>query len=119
MAQRAALARSLARQPEILLLDEPFSALDEITRSEMQTLLQAITSRHQTSAVLVTHAIDKALILADRVLLLGMYPGRLIGPWHIDMPHPRHAHIPELARIPLQNIPTLHHARRAHPPPPP
>src|SRR5690606_23408935 len=70
MAQRAALARSLARQPEILLLDEPFSALDEITRSEMQTLLRQITTRHQTAAVLVTHDIDEALVLADRILLL-------------------------------------------------
>ncbi|HEY9572001.1 MAG TPA: ABC transporter ATP-binding protein [Pusillimonas sp.] len=115
MAQRAALARSLARQPEILLLDEPFSALDEITRSEMQTLLQAITSRHQTSAVLVTHDIDEALILADRVLLLGMYPGRLIGQWHIDLPHPRDEVIPELARIRLEIVQTLRDARRATP----
>lgn len=116
MAQRAALARSLVRQPEILLLDEPFSALDEITRGEMQTLLQGITSRHQTSAVLVTHDIDEALILADRVLLLGMYPGRLIGQWHIDLPHPRDEVVPELAHIRLEIMQTLRDARRATPP---
>src|SRR5690606_1015741 len=55
MAQRAALARSLARQPEILLLDEPFSALDEVTRADMQQLLQDITARHGAAAILVTH----------------------------------------------------------------
>src|SRR3546814_11844456 len=81
----------------------------------MQTLLQAITSRHQTSAVLVTHDIDEALILADRVLLLGMYPGRLIGQWHIDLPHPRDEVIPELARIRLEIVQTLRDARRAPP----
>src|SRR3546814_21055408 len=81
----------------------------------MQTLLQAITSRHQTSAVLVTHDIDEALILADRVLLLGMYPGRLIGQWHIDLPHPRDAVIPELARIRLEIVQTPRAAARATP----
>src|SRR5690606_29560706 len=89
MAQRAALARSLARQPEILLLDEPFSALDEITRADMQSLLQAITTHHGTSAVLVTHDIDEALILADRIILIGDRPGRNIGEWTINDAHPR------------------------------
>lgn len=89
MAQRVALARSLARQPEILLLDEPFSALDEITRGDMQLLLQSITTRHGTSAVLVTHDIDEALILADRIILIGGNPGRTIGEWTLNAPHPR------------------------------
>src|SRR3546814_17983468 len=76
MAQRAALARSLARQPEILLVDEPFSALDEITRSEMQNSLQAITSRHQTSQVLDTHNIAQALIPADPFIHIARTPAR-------------------------------------------
>lgn len=89
MAQRVALARSLARQPEILLLDEPFSALDEITRGDMQVLLQDITARHGTSAILVTHDIDEALILADRIILIGGSPGHTIGEWTLDAAHPR------------------------------
>src|SRR5690606_38241756 len=89
MAQRAALARSLARQPEILLLDEPFSALDEITRGDMQALLQKITAHHGTAAVLVTHDIDEALILADRIILIGDSPGRKIGEWTLATEHPR------------------------------
>lgn len=114
MAQRTALARSLARQPEILLLDEPFSALDEVTRSEMQALLQQITARHQASAVLVTHDIDEALVLADRILLIGQYPGRLIGEWSIDLPHPRDALTPSLTGIRIEIMQSLREARNTH-----
>ena len=79
MAQRTALARSLSRQPEILLLDEPFSALDEVTRGEMQELLRGVCRRHQTAAVLVTHDIDEALLLADRVVLEEKLDGANLG----------------------------------------
>ncbi|MDR2638296.1 MAG: ABC transporter ATP-binding protein [Helicobacteraceae bacterium] len=70
MAQRAALARMLARRAELALLDEPFSALDAITRGAMQTLLKSLIRRHESSALIVTHDIDEALRLADRVLLM-------------------------------------------------
>lgn len=83
MAQRVALARALARQPEILLLDEPFSALDEITRSDMQQLLLQMVARHRAAAVMVTHDIDEALTLADRILLIGGTPGRLVESWRL------------------------------------
>ena len=83
MAQRVALARALARQPQIILLDEPFSALDEITRAQMQTLLASLVEKHQAAAVLVTHDIDEALLVSKRVLLIGKMPGRLIGQWGI------------------------------------
>lgn len=114
MAQRTALARSLARQPEILLLDEPFSALDEVTRSEMQALLLQIIARHQASAILVTHDIDEALVLADRILLIGKYPGRLIGEWSIESPHPRDALAPPLTHIRIEIMQALRGARIAH-----
>ena len=113
MAQRASLARSLARQPEILLLDEPFSALDEITRSEMQALLQQITARRQTSTLLVTHDIDEALIVADRILLIGGAPGRLIGQWRIDLPRPRDEAVSELSHVRVEIVQALRAARRA------
>jgi NitT/TauT family transport system ATP-binding protein len=113
MAQRTALARGLARQPEILLLDEPFSAQDQITRSEMQGLLQQITARHRTSAVLVSHDIEEALIVADRILLIGRVPGRLIGLWHFDLPHPRDEVLPELNSMRVEIVQCLREARRA------
>ncbi|NLX15596.1 MAG: ABC transporter ATP-binding protein [Ramlibacter sp.] len=89
MAQRVALARAFARQPEVLMLDEPFSALDEITRGEMQVLLRELVTRHQTAAILVTHDIDEALTVADRVLLIGNTPGRLLAEWQLPQPYPR------------------------------
>lgn len=90
MAQRVALARALARQPQVLMLDEPFSALDEVTRTDMQRLLREVVSHHRAAAVLVTHDIDEALKVADRVLLIGHAPGRLVGQWRLTAPHPRH-----------------------------
>lgn len=85
MAQRVAIARCLVRQPDILFLDEPFSALDAITRSAMQQLLLKVVRRHQAAAVLVTHDIDEALRIADRVILLKGSPAELAGSW--QLPH--------------------------------
>ncbi|MFF4796820.1 ABC transporter ATP-binding protein [Streptomyces sp. NPDC001351] len=69
-AQRAALARSLVREPELLLADEPFGALDALTRIKMHALLRELWTRHQPSVLLVTHDVDEAIVLADRVLVL-------------------------------------------------
>ncbi|MFI9251685.1 ABC transporter ATP-binding protein [Streptomyces sp. NPDC053069] len=69
-AQRAALARSLVREPELLLADEPFGALDALTRIRMHNLLRALWQRHRPSVLLVTHDVDEAIALADRVLVL-------------------------------------------------
>ncbi|MEV6764093.1 ABC transporter ATP-binding protein [Streptomyces sp. NPDC051105] len=69
-AQRAALARSLVREPELLLADEPFGALDALTRIKMHHLLRALWRRHRPSVLLVTHDVDEAIVLADRVLVL-------------------------------------------------
>lgn len=109
MAQRAALARALARQPRILLLDEPFSALDEVTREDMQHLLRRVVQRHAMSALIVTHDIDEALLLADRVLLLGGSPGRLLGEWRVDIPEPREEALRELAELRISIMETLRH----------
>ena len=75
-AQRASLARALVREPELLLLDEPFGALDALTRLNMQGLVQRLYRRHRPAVLLVTHDVDEALILADRVLLL--QDGRIV-----------------------------------------
>jgi NitT/TauT family transport system ATP-binding protein len=74
MAQRVALARALVRKPSILLLDEPFGALDAVTRRDMQRLLQHIVRTHHSTALLVTHDVDEAVRLADRVILMGRTP---------------------------------------------
>lgn len=83
MAQRVALARALVRQPEVIFLDEPFSALDEITRRQMQQLLRRLIDQHHTAAVLVTHDIDEALAVAERIILLGEQPARQMGQWQV------------------------------------
>jgi sulfonate transport system ATP-binding protein len=89
-AQRAALARSLVREPELLLADEPFGALDALTRIKMHALLRALWKRHRPSVLLVTHDVDEAIVLADRVLVLEK--GRIGLDLPIDHERPRDAY---------------------------
>lgn len=96
MAQRVALARALAREPEIIYLDEPFSALDAVTRESMQDLLLALAHQHQSAALLVTHDIDEALRIGDRVLLLAGTPARIVGEWRPAASAPRQHRSSEL-----------------------
>ncbi|MET0263454.1 MAG: ABC transporter ATP-binding protein [Rariglobus sp.] len=99
MAQRVALARALVREPRLLLLDEPFGALDAITRVEMQRLLLNVISSHHTAALLVTHDIDEALLLADRIFLMAPNPGRILAEWTVSTPRPRFDRTLELAPL--------------------
>lgn len=99
MAQRVSLARALVRTPEVLLLDEPFSALDAFTRMQLQDLLVDLHARSRATVVLVTHDIDEALYLCDRLLILRGQPGRLIHRLEVDEPRPRHRGSPWLARL--------------------
>lgn len=85
--QRAALARALMGRPRLLLLDEPLGALDALTRIEMQGLIQAMWHEHPCTAVLVTHDIEEAVCLADRVLVLG--EGRIVREFAVSLPRPR------------------------------
>jgi len=89
MAQRVALARALARKPELLFADEPFSALDAISRAEMQRLLVQLVHRWNTAVLLVTNDIDEALMVADRIILMGGSPGRIYREWECNQAHPR------------------------------
>lgn len=114
MAQRTALARCLAREPEVLLLDEPFGALDEVTRAQMQHLLLGVIGSFHTAALLITHDIDEALLLADRVLLLGGAPAGVIGEWVVDLPRPRDDLVVELGAVRVQILQTLRAATRRH-----
>lgn len=106
-AQRVALARALAREPELLFADEPFSALDAITRAEMQALLVDLVHRWHTAVLLVTHDIDEAILVADRILLLAWRPGRIAREWRVDIPRPREDHGDEIVRLRLEIVSEL------------
>ncbi|MBS0847338.1 ABC transporter ATP-binding protein [Citrobacter sp. JGM124] len=86
-AQRVSLARALAREPELLLLDEPFGALDALTRSSMHKLVLDLWRRHQPGVLLVTHDVDEALLLADRIVVLDA--GRITANLVVQVPRPR------------------------------
>ncbi|AHG63764.1 ABC transporter ATP-binding protein [Advenella mimigardefordensis] len=109
MAQRVALARSLARRPRILMLDEPLSALDEITRAQMQQLLLDTISHYRASAVMVTHDIDEALTLADRIILLDKNASAHRH-WSLMQSHPRDVASPEFLSIRADIVHTLRNA---------
>lgn len=107
MAQRASIARGLFTQPELLLLDEPFSAVDAFTRMRLQVLLLAIARRHHITLLLVTHDIDEAVYLSDRVLAMTTHPGSIRGETLVPLPHPRDRRDPELARLKAQVLTLL------------
>jgi sulfonate transport system ATP-binding protein len=86
-AQRASLARALVRQPSLLLLDEPFSALDALTRISMHRLVLRLWEQHKPAVLLVTHDVDEALALADRVLVLS--DGKVAHSTRVELPRPR------------------------------
>ena len=90
MQQRTALARALANDPKILLLDEPFGALDNQTRALMQELLLGIWEADRKTVLFVTHDIDEAIFMANRVAVMSARPGRIKSEVRIELPHPRH-----------------------------
>ena len=90
MQQRTAIARALANNPQILLLDEPFGALDNQTRALMQELLLGIWERERKTVLFVTHDIEEAIFLASRVVVMSARPGRIKAELQVPLPHPRH-----------------------------
>ena len=88
-AQRVSIARALIMQPEVLLLDEPFSALDAFTRIDLQDHLLSLWADSKPTLVLVTHDVDEAIVLADRVIVMRPRPGRMLEEIVTDMPRPR------------------------------
>ena len=99
MKQRVALARVLVLGPRALLMDEPFAALDAQTRAEMHTLLISLQRRLRQTVVFVTHDLDEAVKLADRVLVMAKDPGRLRQEFAVDLPRPRELDSPEFLRL--------------------
>jgi ABC-type nitrate/sulfonate/bicarbonate transport system ATPase subunit len=99
MQQRVAIARALAQDPQILLMDEPFGALDEITRTEMQQELLRVWSSRRKTVIFVTHSISEALFLSDRVLVMRSSPGAIAAEYRLDAPRPRDRADPTLLRL--------------------
>ena len=98
MKQRVALARALAPNPRILLMDEPFAALDAMTREQLYADLQKIWQARRKTVVFVTHNVREAACLGDRVILFSAQPGRICGERTVDLPRPRDINTVELAR---------------------
>ncbi len=90
--QRVALARALVTEPQVLLLDEPFSALDAFTRADLQDHLITLWERYRPTLVLVTHDIEEALVLASRIVIMQPNPGRIAQSFEVALPRPRQRH---------------------------
>ena len=99
MAQRAAIARALITRPKLLLLDEPFGALDALTRVNLQRELQRIWLQQRSSVIMVTHDVEEALYLGDRVIVMDARPGRIRHEVRVELPHPRERNAPRLHRL--------------------
>ena len=97
--QRVALARSLATEPELLLLDEPFSALDAFTRASLQNEVSAIARRNNITLIIVTHDIDEAIAMSDRVLIMSQGPGQIVEEMKVSLTFPRNRNTTEFNNL--------------------
>ncbi|WP_127025542.1 ABC transporter ATP-binding protein [Rheinheimera mangrovi] len=105
MKQRVGIARALAMQPEVLLMDEPFGALDALTRAHLQDSLMDIQAQLNTTVMMITHDVDEAVLLSDRIVMMTNGPAATIGEiLTVDLPRPRH-------RLQLADDPTYNHYR--------
>lgn len=119
MAQRTAIARALAQNPEMLLLDEPFGSLDALTRERMAAELLRIWEETRSTVLMVTHSVEEAALLADRVVVLSPRPGRVVEIVPVTLPRPRSAALlsdPRLQQLALRLREALAHGEHALPP---
>jgi ABC-type nitrate/sulfonate/bicarbonate transport system ATPase subunit len=113
MAQRVALARALINHPKVLLLDEPLGALDAFTRMRMQDEVLRLWEARGTTMLLVTHDIDEAIYMSDRIVLMTPRPGRIERTMTIDLPRPRQRNSTEFLRLRGEILELLHFAGSA------
>ncbi|HZP77221.1 MAG TPA: ABC transporter ATP-binding protein [Pseudolabrys sp.] len=99
MQQRASLCRSLIHEPELLLLDEPFGALDAFTREELWVVLQRLWERHKFTVILVTHDLTESVFLADTVYVSSKRPGRIVASQKVNLPRPRDIYAAEFVSL--------------------
>ena len=114
MRQRVALARALAQDARVLLLDEPFGALDAITRDLMHDELERLWQETQTTAIFVTHNVREAVRLGDRVLVLSSRPARVVDAYDVALPRPRHLDEPDVAALAGRIVDRLRREVRRH-----
>lgn len=107
-AQRAAIARALYGRPSLLLLDEPFSAVDAFTRMKLQELVAELAGRHGIAVLLVTHDLDEAFYLSDRVLVLGGQPARIQREFRVSLARPRDRRAPALSALRTEALTLLY-----------
>ena len=108
MAQRVALARALVNHPKVLLLDEPLGALDAFTRMQMQDELLGLWQERGTTMILVTHDVDEAIYLSDRIIIMTPRPGRIEEIIEVPLGHPRNRSHPEFMHLRIQILETMH-----------
>ena len=109
MRQRVSLIRTLVHDPSLLLMDEPFGALDALTRLQVRTDLEALWLRRRPTVLFITHSVEEAVGLSDRILVMGPSPGEVVEEIRVDLPRPR--------PIVLGDVPGVRRLRRPHPPP--
>jgi NitT/TauT family transport system ATP-binding protein len=114
MRQRVALARALAQDSSVLLMDEPFAALDAITRDVLHQELTRVWAEQGLSVVFVTHNVREAARLGQRVVLLGSRPGRVVREWQVDVPHPRTIESPGVGTLATEITRELHREISRH-----
>lgn len=114
MRQRVALARALAINPAVLLMDEPFGALDALTRDRLQAELETIWATTRKTIIFVTHNVREAIALGDRVLVFSPRPGRVVHELHVDLPRPRRLEDHALVDLSADLLEVLHHHGGTH-----
>ncbi|AFS79169.1 putative nitrate/sulfonate/bicarbonate ABC transporter ATP-binding protein [Gottschalkia acidurici 9a] len=114
MAQRVSLARALINKPKVLLLDEPLGALDAFTRMDMQDEILRILDEHKTTMILVTHDVDEAIYLSDRIVIMTPRPGKIQEIIDVKIGRPRNRNHPDFIRIRSKILELLHFAKENH-----